>query len=52
MIVLTILEGSLWSDLHGELYGAVRRAMEHAPFTYLLVCCNMQYVGFLLCISF
>ncbi len=35
--MLTILEGSLWSDLRGELYAEVRRSMAHAPYCYLLV---------------
>ena len=35
--MLTILEGSLWSDLHAELHTEVRRAMMRAPYTYLLV---------------
>lgn len=35
--MLTILEGSLWSDLRGELYAEVRRSMACAPYSYLIV---------------
>ena len=35
--MLTILEGSLWSDLHAELYTAIRRSMQGAPYSYLFV---------------